>query len=171
MFGLTFMQGNCRVVQAIDFVKEEFLNNRFSLHPYLDERKCKPNEKIITKLLTVESLKKGSFFGARAMAEAQTKRQGLTEVFIKKTGLRGLAVISNSKTECLLIKKVDFLRYATDKAFETLREEVLQKVVSSKEVVSSFLASRTWNNLKHEMIKDIFENRQKLVEHQHSLIQ
>ena len=159
------------MVQAVDFIKEEFPNKRFSLHPYFGDQKCKPNEKIITKLLMVEALSKGAFFGARTLADAQSKRQGLAEVFAKRKGLRGLAVITNSKTECLLLKKMDFLRYATDKSFDTLREEVLQKVVSSKEVVASFLASRNWENLKHEMVKEIFDSHRKLKEHQSSMIQ
>ena len=152
------------MVEPVEFVKETFPNGRFNLRPVIPGKKLQPHETVITKLLDVEFLSRQLFFGARSLATASSKRHALTEVFAKPKGKRGIAVIASTKLECLLIKKVDYLRYATDRCFDMLRQEVLQKSVTSKEVVATYLASRSWEHHKKAMVEEMFKTKQNLKE-------
>lgn len=132
-------------------------NGHIQVKSFKDGMLLKPNEKHISKLLVLDELNRLRHFGGLSLIRSTTKRQAMTEVFVKTKTDQNTAVVSNTKTECLIIKKVDFLRFATDQVYEQIRTEVLDKRVTATDAVKGFLRIRKWEDLKREVVKDLLK--------------
>jgi CRP-like cAMP-binding protein len=158
-------KGSCRLVQAVDFLKQSLPDDQYQLLPLYENdvahHKLAEGDKIVSKLLVLNTLQKFQHFGGQSLSRCTTKRQALTEVFAKVKGKRALSVITSSKTECLLIKKVDFLRFATDEAFEQLRTELLAMKITPEDAADNFLSSRQWDQLKRDIIEELTQQSEK----------
>jgi hypothetical protein len=111
---------------------------------------------VVTKLLVISILSPGDYFGEGSIL-ANSKRQALSEVF-KPTKLeRGVSVITNMKTECLVLSKVDYLRFASDRTFDILRAENAAKQIPDLSIVESFTTCNAWLTYKKKIMKEIMD--------------
>lgn len=63
----------------------------------------------------------------------------------------------DDRTELLVISKVNFLRFITDEGFDILKKECAQRRVLRSQIMASFLASRQWEQHRHDIVKEIMD--------------
>lgn len=181
------IQGELRVTVSMKFIKRTVKNTYVLMTPEqaaataeYAAQQGKFEDCPVQKLLQIETLPRGRYFGESSLL-AKTKREALSEEFssgaaaANKNGanpvgnhrkLHTASVITNTKTELLVISKVNFLRFISDEGFETMKKECHQRRIAVSQIISSFLKSRQWEQKRHDIIKETIEaqNLAKLLE-------
>lgn len=139
----------------MEFIHRTLKNNRFEMAAYVHGTPLQPNEKLVPKILCIDTLHGGSYFGEAGIL-AVSKRQAMSEVFTQGKWKCTSSVVCSTKAEIMLMSKIDFLRMAKDRTLELMRMEGAQKIFSQDSISHSFLVQEKWNRFKRHFLRGFF---------------
>jgi CRP-like cAMP-binding protein len=146
------IKGTCKSIKTVKFIREIFPSGKVTVRKAHDG-KLKPSQTLVTKLLAVQTLEIGSFFGLGNL-HSQGKRNTLKEYLQAKHPREEMSTVTCEKVDCFVLSKMDFIRFISDRAVDFLNERH-RAMMTYSQVEEAYLKMITWNMRKAEILNDM----------------
>ncbi|KXS21982.1 hypothetical protein M427DRAFT_282802 [Gonapodya prolifera JEL478] len=152
------LRGHCRVVKLVNFRQTTLWNNSVTLSRHDPGVPLGPQESVATKLLVVAQVNPGQYFGEGSVAHVQNKREAASAVYSANVVRRGASVVAEDWVETISMSRGDFLKFASDRTFATLRGDIGGNITLD-EMIVRYLHTRKRDAYKKRMVKEILERK------------
>jgi CRP-like cAMP-binding protein len=149
------IQGSCKTIKMCKFrQRTNHTTGETRILRYKEDQVLRSDEEVVTKLLVVGTLEKGQYFGLGNLYSSG-KRYALKEVIESKKTREDTSTVAISKVQCLVLSRVDFLRFISDNTVEYINDNDLYNNKRGRYhfIEDAYLKNMTWTICKAKYLQ------------------